>query len=911
VSKEDGGVPYPGYTGNPYTKNPTELITQEYFGNEWVNTIPPAGGGVMSPYEHHGYIAGSPAQLTPYVPYNGPGGDNPGTRDYYVQLAERSPRVKMWDIGKSGTGLEMFIVAISAEDTIGRLEEYRENIHRLADPRKLGYPDDEKAANEAAEALINDTSKLKPIYWMLAAPHASESGSPEMAMELAYRLAVEERPMFKEIRDNVIVFLTNPNPDGRQMVSEWVNYYMTQPDWKDKEPRPPFYNLYNQHDNSRDAHINSLPEFRNEVKAYLQWPAQVIYAPHESHFLLWILSPRPPTHPSIDPITQTEWLWLASRTLNQMEQFGSPGVWCYHFISQWHPCSEIQVANQRSATGTCTETYGHCYPNTITREGPFPGVEGKDMQKHFWFSPLPYMPEKIVWSFRNNVNYTQTVALTHLQMISRNRDTVLRNYWTKTKNAISNVGKTSIGSTGRFTWPNAYVVPSEQKDMPDTIAMINNLLENGIEVHTADKKFSIGDREYLEGSFIIDQRQPSSRLMHSLFTSFFWPDLDQGPELEPIRKPYDASAWQYNLIRDVECDRIDDPAIYDVPMTLIASEQIECPYTVSPKITEGYYAIDHRGINNIVTLVFRLDKGGYTCYTTDKGDIIIPADQAGVYEAVESLVSEFGLTMHNTPDPKMEIHKINVPRVAVYHSWRAIQDGGWSRYTFEFFGVPYELIQRQDVRQGDLRDKYDVIFLPNVTAESMKEGDSRGDVPEEVWYGPVQTTQRTGGLGNDGIAALKQFVNDGGLLICNNDSSNLPVEYNFIPDGITIFKARIEGDSYFDASSPIVRIKPKVGNPICYGASEEQCIYQNQSPAFMAPKEWVVASYPDDPDKILLSGYLQGAKVLAGKAAIIAAPAKDGTGTVVMFGTDITRRMQVYGSYFYLWNAILNWDNLR
>jgi hypothetical protein len=257
------------------------------------------------------------------------------------------------------------------------------------------------------------------------------------------------------------------------------------------------------------------------------------------------------------------------------------------------------------------------------------------------------------------------------------------------------------------------------------------------------------------------------------------------------------------------------------------------------------------------------------------------------------------------------MHKLNVPRVAVYHCWRAIQDGGWSRYTFEYFGVLYDLIQRQDVREGGLRDKYDVIFLPNVSAESMKEGDKPGSVPEEVWYGPVQTTQRTGGLGDEGIAALKQFVDDGGLLICNSDSSDLPIEYSFIPEGVTIFKAHVEGDNYFDAGGPIVKIKPNLDSPICYGANEEACIYQNQSPAFTAPEEWVVACYPDDSDKVLLSGYLQGAQVLAGKAAIIAAPAKDGTGSVVLFGTDITRRMQVYGAYFYLWNTILNWDHLR
>jgi len=881
------GEPYDGYTGDPYTRDPTELITKEYFGNEWVNTIPKAKN-VTSPWDHHGYIAGSPLQLTPY---DGPG----GTYDYFTTLAKDSPRVAMWNIGETNLGRDMYIVAVSSADTIARLDKYQENLLKLADPRLT--------TEEEVETLIGDASKLKPIFWVWARLHSGEVGSGEMVMELAYRLAVDKRPMFDEIRDNLIVFISDPNPDGTDMMADWVNHYIGT-EWEGTGA--PFYNWYTQHDNNRDTHSNSQPAQLNMVKAYNQWPTQAILDIHQSMFLSFTFNGMEPTFPSIDPITQTEWQWYAARELNQAEQFGMPGVWTYKYVNMYYPFYQLQVAHFRSGTGKFYEIYGRAYPATFTT-----GVSSRN-RTWYWYSPMPYKYEEIVWSFRNNINYSQTMTLTTALTMARNREIVLKNYWVKTKNAVSAAGRTDIGCNGYFTYPYAYVIPAEQKEMPDTIKMINNLLGNGIEVYTADDDFEADGKEYSAGSWIMTMDTPYSPLVYALFDiQVLSPDYPA---------PYDATAWQYDLMRDVVVDRIDDEDISDVEMTLITADQIECPYTVSDEISTGYYVIDHDSINNIITLVFSLDRDGFTCYAAeeaegviDVGDVLVPAEQTGVYEELEGLVEELGLTMYSVAETEVDMHELNAPRIGMYHTWRSIQDGGWSRFTFEQF-IPkdgddyynYEVIQRTDVLEGNLIDDYDVIFLPDVSGSRMVGGNSPGSVPEEVWYGPVQTTERTGGLGDDGIAELKEFVDDGGLLICNNASTDFPIDNDFIED-VDMLKAR--SDPRFNAPGPIVRILPTLGIPTTYGADEEECMYQNQSPVFTADEAWVVAYYPEDPDDVLLSGLLEGAENMAGKAAIVDAPAADGDGHVVLFGTDITYRWQAHGAYFYLWNAIMNWDD--
>jgi hypothetical protein len=939
AAADDGSTPYPGYTGDPFTTNPMDLITQEYFGNEWVNTIPSGvrnhrGQLIMSPYEHHGYISGSPLQLTPY--------DGPkGTYSYYKQLGERSPRAKFFNIGKTHLGLDMYVLIVSSEDTIAHLDQYKQNLQKLYDPRKLGYPADEEKADKAAEKLITDRKKTKPMFWVWGRLHSGEVGSGEMDMELAYRLCVDERPMFDFIRENTIVMFSDPNPDGTEMMSNWVDFYL-----KSKtgiEPGAPYYNWYIQHDNNRDGIVNSVPEGTNLTRAYLDWPAQAVLDIHQSFFLLFTFSGMEPTFPSIDPIMQTEWQWLASRELNQTEQFDMPAVFEYRYVNFYYPFYGVMNAAFRNGMGRFYEVYGPAYPNTHTFTGPFRGAFGEDVGKWYWYNPMPYYLPKIVWSLRNNNNYSQTCALTTAEGFAKNPTLLMENFWKKAKKSISMPGYKIAGSTGLVTLPYGYVVPAVQKDMPETIKMINKLLENGVEVGVANNGFAVGGASYPMGSFVIKMNQPNSRLLYALFDPQTWPK-DSPP-------PYDSTAWQWNLLREVTTDRIDDPAILNLATSLITVEgkdkghryghhyghhygckdgrsdgseypQIKLDGVVSNKIAEGAYVVDHNSINNIVTLFFGLAKQSYSIYMADAksgvidpGDLVIPADQSGVYEALKSLVSDLGLTMNSVDKGTangVAKHKLTAPRVAVYHEWSGIQEGGWSRLAFDTYQVPHDMIQRTDVLAGNLRAKYDVIFLPNSSGSSIYNGVATSpNNPEVIWYGPVQTLQRTGGLKAAGIAELKKFVDEGGLLICNNNSCDLPITYNLIT-GVTILKSGTgsSGDpTYFFASGPVVRIKPNLTNPIAYGGDEYLSIYDAQSPVFPSTgSAEVVASFPMNPDEIFQSGWLDGATSLAGKPCIVRAPAKDGTGHVLLFGTNITYRMQALGSYFLLWNAIMNWN---
>ncbi|MCA1563902.1 MAG: hypothetical protein LC804_27875 [Acidobacteria bacterium] len=190
---------HPVATG-PDTPEPgsTEAIakytTDPRFLSPWVSYVP-ASSTVPSPTKYLGHVVGAPGELSNTTKIYG----------YLRELDRASPRVQVSVIGRTEEGRDILLVAIADDEGINNLEALKAATAALADPRKT--------TPAQAEAII---AGARPIYYFNAGLHSTETGSPEMVMELAYRLAVSEQPMIQAIRRNLVV-LINPvsEPDGR------------------------------------------------------------------------------------------------------------------------------------------------------------------------------------------------------------------------------------------------------------------------------------------------------------------------------------------------------------------------------------------------------------------------------------------------------------------------------------------------------------------------------------------------------------------------------------------------------------------------------------------------------------------------------------------------------------------------
>ena len=226
-------------------------------------------------------------------------------------------------------------------------------------------------------------------------------------------------------------------------------------------------------------------------------------------------------------------------------------------------------------------------------------------------------------------------------------------------------------------------------------------------------------------------------------------------------------------------------------------------------------------------------------------------------------------------------------RVGLYKSYVANMDEGWTRWIFDDFKFPYANISDTDIQAGNLKQRFDSIIIPDAPRQAIVEGHPAGTMPSEY----------TGGIGTKGVAALKDFASQGGTLILLNHASDLATQ-----DLGVMAKDNLRGVATKDFYSPgsLLNVKVDTRSPLAYGMPGEITLWSEQSPAWDAPAEYVVARYPEK--SILASGWLMGEKYLAGKAALLDVPI--GSGHIVMFGMRPQYRSQSYQNFKLFFNAL-------
>src|SRR5678816_1596337 len=193
-----------------YTRKIREYTTEPFFLSPLVDYLP-ASATVPTPKAVLGDIAGARNNL----PYS------KEVYAYFRLLEKSSPRVKVFTIGTTEEGREMIAVAVASESLIASLETNKARLAQLADPRSIGMND------QTADRIIAQTT---PVYYVTGTIHSPESGAPTALMELAYRLAVDESPYIKNIRDNLVTLITPiVEVDGRDRMVDLFKWHMAHP----------------------------------------------------------------------------------------------------------------------------------------------------------------------------------------------------------------------------------------------------------------------------------------------------------------------------------------------------------------------------------------------------------------------------------------------------------------------------------------------------------------------------------------------------------------------------------------------------------------------------------------------------------------------------------------------------------
>ncbi len=881
-----------------YADKIAEFTTDERFVTEWVDHLPESTT-VPSPLQYFGTIIGDPTTLHYSSEIYG----------YLRAVAEASSRVQVRSIGTTEEDREMIEVIISSEENLEGLEENRKRLNRLADPRTV--------TDEEAKDLIAQST---PIYYITAGLHSPETGSPEMVMELAFRLAVEENEMIQAIRENVVfIFTPVTEPDGRDRVVDTYRYAASH---EDVGPRLTYWGAYVAHDNNRDGFGLALKLTRNVLGSFLHWKPQVMHDLHESANYLYVSTGLGPYNEYIDPITIDEWHSLAYEEVSELTKRNMPGVYTHAFYNGWAANYLMWMANTRNSIGRFYETRGNSRPGTYELKLDSNATSRK------WYRPNPPL-EKTSWSLRNNTNYMQSGVLAALKYTADNATDFVENFYLKSRRALER---------GRDEPPYAWVIPSDQLRPIGTANLINILIDQGLEVHRASQDLEwVSDDDTLSasaGSYVIRLDQPYSTLAHVL--------LDRQNFPKEAQPPYDDTGWTLPLMHNVTSHKVEDELILEAEMQLISDHVHVTGELVGDR--GSYFVVNNTTDDNFSMFRFHLPKVSFLAaedsfsvrdQTFNAGSFIIETDGNGrnLADRLEEAAVDLGVTVHGVDErPDVSVHAVEVPRVGLIHTWVATpQDAGWWRIGFDKIGVPYDYLSEQDLAATNLSD-YDVLILPRTRASSQSLVAGKSRVGESIpWkqskdyphLGHIdETSDARVGMGYDGLAKLKEFVEEGGVFITEGPTSAFPI------DMAIIRRVSIRRTPNLKARGSVVKtVRADSMSPILYGYGESLPAYFNQSPVFQVDKNVGGRTTPDwykdeawsaeVPRTVLefakkgvnLSGMLTGESELTGKPAVLDVPV--GEGHVILFAIRPFRRWNTQGNHALVFNTILHWNDLR
>jgi hypothetical protein len=939
--------------------------------------------------------------------------------DYMRLLAKSTPRVKVYSIGTSEEGREMIAVAVASEALMAKLDQNKADLAKLADPRTLTM--DDRLADDIAR-------RAAPVYYITGTIHSTEAGAPTALMELAYRLAVDDSAYVRNIRENVITLITPVvEPDGRDRV---VDVY----EWRKKHPKdtpmsPVYWGHYVAHDNNRDAMALTLKLSQNILNTYLGWKAQVLHDLHESgSFLYDNTIGNGPYNAWLDPILTNEWHLIGWNNVNEMTRMGMPGVYAWGTFDTWSPGYLMFMAATHNGISRLYETFGNS-GSADTEERTLTPAE----TSRTWFRQNPPI-SRVRWSLRNNNNYEQTGLLISLNQIASNRVYFLRNFYEKSKRSILKA---------KVEGPAAYVFPANDPRPGAQAELLRVLQKQAVEISRASAAFTVtlparqpaggrggrggrgggrggaagGDteagseapeapasppkplppvtREFPAGSYIVRMDQPYSRIADALLDYQYWAPNDAQT------RPYDDTGWTFPEGFAVQAVRVTDVKVLDAPMEAVKGE-------VSPPcgvVGQGsLFAVNHNADNTLITLRYRLRNADIQIAEEPfeasgtkfaRGSFVIGKV---AQDELDRTIRELGLKAYAmSAAPSVKMHPARAARVAILHGWNSTQTEGWWRQAFDIYKIPYDYIDPQAVRDTrDLRAKYDVIVLGPGGSQALVQG-----MP--LWRNPIpyrhstetpnigtwaQTDDTRIGMGLQGLANLKEFIDAGGVFLGANSSAEFAI--NNFTYGVTVNRpgtgSRVVGSllrtRLVDESSPLAYGVPDnlamysdsgdsfsvsanvggagrgggggggaaagggrgggSGRPTGRGTPDDPDIVQGRAqvegsnlsplpppqqvqpwqyalptdeqlrrnPVTLIPPQFrprVIVRF-DAQNTLLVSGLLDGGADIAQRPVVVDVPV--GKGHVVLFANNPIWRGETIGSYFLVFNAILNHDHL-
>jgi Zinc carboxypeptidase len=806
-------------------------------------SIPRAIAAVPTPESHFGHKIGVDNELL----------DWDKVVSYFEALGKSSDRIKFMDLGKTVENRRQIAAVISSPANLKNLEHYRDIQVRLSDPRKT---------TEAEAARLALEGKM--IVMITCSIHATEVASTHTAVEFAYRLLTEDsNPKFKTILDNVIILLEpSQDPDGVDIVTKW--YRKTRgTDWDGTSP-PELYQHYVGHDDNRDWYIFTQPETRNTAALENKWHPEIVYDVHQmgaNTARMFVPPWMDPVDPNIDPILASLCNMIGTGIAVDLAAAGKTGVAMNAMYDFWSPARQYQAYHGGVRILTESASVKLATPIKLTPADITENALGYNPRERSWNYLNPWMEG--TWRLRDIIDYQSIAFESLLYQAAVRRSDMLHYFYEINKHNVE-----------RST-PNAFVIPAAQADPGAAKKMLETLAFGETEIERASEPFSADGKQYPAGSYVVHMQQPFSGWAKTLLEKQEYPDLRLYPG-GPPKRPYDVTAQTLPMQFGVDTITVKDAFRASLkPATAYSFE-------LNRKPAMGMLAASDVASWRAVAKVWKTGRSVVRDTTT--GDFLLPSSQRSS-PCPPSASGCDGLVLRSAD---LGLKELKAPRIGLYMSYQSTMDEGWTRWLFDDFGFNFTTLHDADVQSGSLRQRFDVIVIPDQSARQIAEGFRNESMPPEY----------CGGIGAKGAAALKDFAEQGGTIIFFNHASDYATEALGVK-ATNLLQGVATKDFYSPGSLLNVTLDTK--SPLAYGMPEKITVWSEQSPAWDVSGANVVAKYPNS--GVLASGWLLGEKFLVNKAALLDVPV--GKGHMILFGMRPQYRGQSYQNFKLFFNALV------
>ncbi|MDG2533840.1 M14 family zinc carboxypeptidase [Sphingomonas sp. HITSZ_GF] len=857
---------------------------------------------------------------------------------YLKRLASESDRMKLVDIGKTAEGRTQWVAIVSSPANLARLEEYRTIAEKLA----RGRPSEAEAQQLARSG--------KAIVWIDAGMHATETVTSQGQIQVLHRMLSQSDPETMRMLDDCIILFGHDNPDGMELVSNW---YMRHADPKAREfaTLPRLYQKYIGHDNNRDSFMAQMPETENVNRMlFREWYPQIVYNQHQTGpegMVVFVPPFRDPFNFNYDPIvmSQLSEVGFAMHSRLISEGKAGSGMRSAARYSTWHNGMERSISYFHNAIGLLTEIIGGPTPAKIPLVPSTQLPRGDEM--------MPIAPRD--WRLQDSLDYQWSLDRAVIDYASRNRERLLFNIWRMAANSIARgsrdswtitpakVDRLSNAATLKAEGgegargpkkidpalydkllrvpeerdPRAYVIPAAQRDMPTAIAFLNALIKAGVEVERADQPFTAGGKTYAAGSYIVRAAQAYRPHVLDMFEPQDHPHDTEFPGGPPT-PPYDITGYTLAYQMGIGFDRLLDEA--PPPQTPVTGLMTPPPGHVTGSGAAGWL-VGHE-TNNSFILTNRLLKAGVQArwlsqattadgVTLQPGALWVPASPAAK-ATIEQAVKELGidaLAVSTAPTgPSIALKPV---RIGLVDRWGGLISAGWTRWLLERFEFPFEQVFPQRLDAGNLKRDYDVLlFTDDALPAKGAWGSDRAAKQPEAKDTPAEMRAMLGSITDEKtVPVIAQFVKQGGAAVTIGSSGRL-AELLDAPLAAALSreeegKQRPLPTTSFYIPGSLLRARVDTTQPLAYGLPSEVDMFFNSSQSFVPVGSQASARRVSwfEGRNLLRSGWAVGQERLAG--TIVVADVDIGKGKLFVMGPEVAQRAQSYGTFKFLFNALL------